>query len=53
MLLTCCQLYPGDGTPIDPTYRPGDQRFIVERQDFHMYLIYDRVQGFEAHLHST
>ena len=52
-VLMHCQPYPGDGTPINSTYRLGDQQFVVEQQDFHMYLIYDQVQDFEAHLHST
>ena len=44
-ILMRCQLYPGDDHPVDPTYQEDKPRFIVESQDFDMYLIYDRVQG--------
>ncbi|KAF8808285.1 hypothetical protein BYT27DRAFT_7189062 [Phlegmacium glaucopus] len=29
----------------------GEPRFIIKRDDFDMYIISDRVQGFEAHIH--
>ena len=48
-VLTHCQPYPSDSTPVDPTYKPGCPQFIIDPQDFDMFIIYDRVQGFEAH----
>ena len=53
MILTQCQPYPGDGMPIDPTYRGNEPWFIVKTQDFEMYSIYDQVQGFDTHIHIT
>ena len=50
-VLTRCQPFPGDSHPIDPTYTQGEPRFIVEPCNHDLFQIYDRVQGFEAHLH--
>jgi hypothetical protein len=50
-ILTCCQPFPGDGVPVDMSYRIGEPRFIVERQDRGLFCIYDRVQGFETDIH--
>ena len=49
-VLTRCQPFPGDGTPVDSTYHIGELRFVVERQDADIMVIYDRVQGFEARI---
>ena len=49
-VLTRCQPFPGDGPPVDLTYRVGEPRFVVEHQDFDILVIYDRVQGFEARI---
>jgi hypothetical protein len=50
-VLTRCQPFPGDGVPVDMSYRIGEPRFIVERQDRGLFCIYDRVQGFETDIH--
>ena len=50
-ILTRCQPFPGDSHPIDPTYTQGEPRFIVEPCNHDLFQIYDRVQGFEAHIH--
>ena len=52
-VLMKCQPYPGDASrpQADPSYRAGDQRFVVERQDRGLFFIYDRLQGFEAKIH--
>ena len=42
--------YPGDGRPVDPNYQAGDERFIVVQHNPDTLKIYDRVQGFEAHI---
>ena len=52
-VLTDCQPYPGDGRPVDHSYYPEAQRFIIERQRRGFYCIYDRVQGFETDIHET
>jgi hypothetical protein len=52
-VLTRCQPFPGDGRPVDSSYCPEDQRFIVERRERRFYCIYDRVQGFETDIHET
>ena len=54
-VLTQCEPFPGDGQPVDPSYSPGTPRFIVEPQQLErdLYCIYDRVQGFEAHIHTA
>jgi hypothetical protein len=49
--LTQCTPFPGDGMPVDPSYRPGQSRFMIERQDRGFICIYDRVQGFETDIH--
>jgi hypothetical protein len=41
MVLTKCQPFPGDGEPVDPTYCPGDQRFLIEKQGRGLICIYD------------
>ena len=53
--LTECQPFPGDedGPPIDPTYVEGQLRFEIVPADFELIQIYDRVQGFEAHIHTS
>ena len=53
VVLTRCQPYPGDGEPVDPTYFPGQPRFLIEKQDRDFICIYDRIQGFEADIHET
>ena len=52
-VLTACQPFPGDGPPIDPTYELGDPRFEISyaASAFELLEIYDRVQGFDAHIH--
>ena len=51
MVLTHCQPFPGDGAPIDPSYTEGKQRFTVERLNTEFFAVYDRVQGFDSHIH--
>ena len=51
-VLTACQPFPGDGPPVDPSYRRGDQRFEIEDEGSNTYCIYDRVQGFESRIHT-
>ena len=53
--LTECQPFPGDedGPPVDPTYVEGQPRFEIVPVDFELIQIYDRVQGFEAHIHTS
>ena len=50
-ILTQCQPFPGDGQPVDPSFKKGEARFVVERQDRGLFCIYDRVQGFDTHIH--
>ena len=50
-VLTQCQPFPGDGPPIDISYKEGDQRFAIELRARGLYCVYDRVQGFEADIH--
>ena len=50
-ILIACQPFPGDGHAIDPTFVIGDSRFIMKRVRYGLLQIYDRVQGFEAHIH--
>ena len=50
-ILTDYQPFPGDGQAIDPTYEEGDARFVIKRVKNGLVSIYDRVQGFDAHLH--
>lgn len=45
------QPFPGDGVPIDPTYRSGNSRFQFELQNFDILEIYDQFQGYETHIH--
>ena len=45
-----CQPYPGDGMPIDPTYRGNEPQFVIKTQNCEMYSIYDQVQGFDVHI---
>lgn len=52
-ILTKCQPFPGDGEPVDPSYYPGESRFLVEKQGRGFYCIYDRVQGFETDIHES
>ena len=52
-VLTKCQPFPGDSDPVDPTYCPGEQRFVVEVQKRDFICIYDRVQGFETDIHKA
>ena len=49
-VLTECQPFPGDGTPVDPTFREGDNRFVITFRDSDTLEIYDRLQGFEAYI---
>ena len=53
--LTICQPFPGDRyrllQPIDDTYTEGQPRFKIKPVAFELIQIYDRVQGFEAHIH--
>lgn len=51
--LTRCQLFSGNGPPIDPTYTEGDttgRLFVEHSQDFDTFMIYDWVQGVETHI---
>jgi hypothetical protein len=50
-VLTKCQPFPGDGHAVDPTFVAGESRFIMKRMDHGLLEVYDRVQGFEAHIH--
>ena len=50
-VLTQCQPFPGDGYPVDSSFKPGSHCFLVDRRDRGFFCIYDRVQGFEAHIH--
>ena len=52
-VLERCQPYPGDAgrISVDPRYTVGDPRFVIEWQDRGLFCIYDRFQGFEAHIH--
>ena len=50
-ILTVCQPFPGDGHAVDPTFVTGDPRFIVKRVRYGLLQVYDRMQGFEAHIH--
>jgi RNase H-like domain found in reverse transcriptase/Reverse transcriptase (RNA-dependent DNA polymerase)/Retroviral aspartyl protease len=52
-ILTSCQPYPGDSLAVDPTHHEGDNRFVIERWECGIFEIYNRVQGFEAHIHMT
>ena len=49
-ILTSCQPFPGDGSPVDPTYHEGEDRFVFALLELDVLEIYDRVQGFETHL---
>ena len=49
-VLSECQPFPGDGLAVNPTYRVGDNRFVISRRDLEVFEIYDRLQGFEAHI---
>ena len=49
-VLTECQPFPGDGNPVDPTYRDGGDRVVIAFRDQDTFEVYDRVQGFETHL---
>jgi len=50
-VLICCQPFPGDGAPVDPSYVEGEQRFTVDCLNNEFFSVYDRVQGFEGHIH--
>ncbi len=50
-VLTNCQPFPGDGPAVDPTFVAEEPRFIMERVAHGLLQVYDRVQGFEAHIH--
>ena len=52
-VLTRCQPYPGDKEPVDPSYCPGERRFLIEKQGRGFICVYDRVQGFETDIHET
>ena len=51
--LTACQPFPGDDCrpAIDPTYIRGQPRFKIELAKYELILIYDRIQGFDIHIH--
>ena len=49
--LTQCQPFSGDKEPVDPSYYPGERRFLIEKQDRGFICVYDRVQGFETDIH--
>ena len=53
--LTVCQPFPGDdyGPPVDDSYIKGQPRFEIKPVKFELIQIYDRVQGFEAHIHTS
>ena len=56
--LNRCSPYPGDDSPkypIDPRYRPGQNRFVMDVIDTgtvesRLLYVYDRVRGFETYL---
>ena len=50
-VLTLCQPFPEDGQTIDPTYLKGQPRFVIKPTMYELIQIYDRVQGFETHIH--
>lgn len=50
-VLTTCQPFPGDGPAVDPTFVDGDPRFMMKPVTNDLLEIYDRVQGFEIHIH--
>lgn len=54
-VLTQCQPYPGDSPTVDPTvdsiFQPDEPQFVMEHLDFDMFVIYDHIQGFDAHIH--
>ena len=50
-VLTACVPFPGDGPAVDDTYEEGDYRFMIERVDRGLLVIYDRVQGFDVSIH--
>jgi RNase H-like domain found in reverse transcriptase/Reverse transcriptase (RNA-dependent DNA polymerase)/Integrase zinc binding domain/Retroviral aspartyl protease/Zinc knuckle len=52
-VLSNCQPFPGDGPAVDPTYCDGDDRFVIARKSLDVLEVYDRVQGFEAHIAIT
>jgi hypothetical protein len=44
--------FPGDTVPVDPRFQPNsDARLVVSCRDHEILEIFDRVQGFEAHIH--
>ena len=53
--LTACQPFPGDDRrpAIDPTYLEGQPRFKIEPAKYELISIYDRVQGFDIHIHTS
>lgn len=53
--LTICQPFPGDdhGPPVDDMYIEVQPRFEIQPVAFELIQIYDRVQGLEAHIHTS
>ena len=51
--LTTCQPFPGDEHGLPDSYVAGRHRFEIKPMDFELIQIYDRVQGFEAHIHTS
>ena len=51
-VLTSVAPYPGDRrVAVDPSYKDGEYRFLIERIDHGLLVIYDRVQGFDTSIH--
>ena len=51
--LTTCQPFPGDEHGLPDSCVAGRRRFEIKPVDFELIQIYDRVQGFEAHIHTS
>ena len=53
-VLTSVAPYPGDRQiAVDPSYEIGEYRFLIERFDHGLLVIYDRVQGFDTSIHMS
>ena len=50
-VLTSVAPFPGDSIAVDPSYENGEYRFLIERIDHGLLVIYDRVQGFDTSIH--
>ena len=50
-VLTENQLFPRDESAMDPILEVGSPRFVVELIEHDLVQIYNRVQGFDSHIH--